>query len=116
MTTNNQTLLSLYKDPLAAGAVPADLPIETGYHAGLLGYLRWTGPNGESATGLAAVESMPHIPPRAHLELSPVASLPHIPPRAHTELSPVASLPHIPPRAHTELSPVASLPHIPPRA
>jgi len=28
------------------------------------------------------VASLPHVPPRAGLELSPVMSLPHVPPRA----------------------------------
>jgi hypothetical protein len=97
--TNNQTLLSLYKNPLAAGSVPTDLPIETAHHDRLFGYLRRTGLNDESAIELAEVESMPHIPPRACVEFSPVVSMPHIPPRACVEFSPVVSMPHIPPRA-----------------
>src|SRR3954468_450493 len=103
--TNNQTLLSLYKNPLAAGGLPTEVSSATAHHGKIMGYLLRTDANDESALAMTAVESMPHVPPRA--ELAPVASLPHAPPRA--ELAPVASLPHVPPRA--ELAPVASLPH-----
>lgn len=110
--TNNQTLLSLYKNPLAAGALPTEVSSTTAHHGKIMGYLFRTDANDESALEMTAVESMPHVPPRAHIELAPVASLPHVPPRA--ELAPVASLPHVPPRAG--FAQVASLPHVPPRA
>jgi hypothetical protein len=116
MMTNNQTLLlSLYENPLAAGAIPAALAAETACHDRLIGYLLGGGVNDESANELATVESLPNLPPRADMEFSPVYSLPHVPPRA-LDFSPVHSLPNLPPRAHVGFSPVHSLPNLPPRA
>jgi hypothetical protein len=115
MMANNHTLFSsLYENPVAAGIVSTDLPVEAACHDRLVGYLLRDAVNDGSAIELSPVASMPHVPPRA--ELSPVASLPHVPPRAGVEFSPVASLPHVPPRAGVEFSPVVSIPVIPPRA
>ncbi|TMQ12313.1 MAG: hypothetical protein E6J91_21040 [Deltaproteobacteria bacterium] len=131
MMANNHTLFSsLYENPLAAGAIAADLPVETACHDRLVGYLLRERLNSGSAVELATVASLPHVPPRACVEfssvvsipvmacveLAAVASLPHVPPRACVELAAVASLPHVPPRACVEFSSVVSIPVIPPRA
>ena len=117
MMTNNQTLLlSLYENPLAAGAVPTDLPAGAARHDRLVGYLLGGGANDESAIELAMVESMPNLPPRADREFSSVDSLPHVPPRAHAGFAPVDSLPNLPPRTHAGFAAVDSLPNLPPRA
>ena len=93
MPNNHALLLSLYEDPRAAGAIPADVQVETTSHDRLFGYLLGGGLSGESALELETVESMPHVPPRA---FASVESMPHVPPRA---FAPVNSLPHVPPRA-----------------
>ncbi len=109
--TNKHTLLSsLYENPIAAGAIPADAQAETACHDRLVGYLLRNGSNDGATIDLATVESMPNLPPRMHIALAPIESLPHVPPRA---FAPVESLPHVPPRA---FAPVESLPHVPPRA
>src|SRR5436190_15190804 len=100
MMANNHTLFSsLYENPLAAGAIAADLPVETACHDRLVGYLLRERLNSGSAVELATVASLPHVPPRACVELAAVASLPHVPPRACVEFSSVVSIPVIPPRA-----------------
>jgi hypothetical protein len=100
MMINKHTLLSsLYKNPLAAGTIPADVQVETARHDRLVGYLIQNGSNDGAAIDLAAVASMPNLPPRAHIALAPVAFMPNLPPRAHVELAPVVSMPNLPPRA-----------------
>src|SRR5215475_8800261 len=106
MPNNHALLMSLYENPLAAGAIPADAQVETACDDRIFGYLLGR-LSDDSALELASVESLPHVPPRA---FASVESLPHVPPRA---FAPVESLPHVPPRA---FAPVESLPHVPPRA
>ncbi|MGH7635855.1 MAG: hypothetical protein ACRENC_19160, partial [Gemmatimonadaceae bacterium] len=92
MPNNHALLMSLYENPLAAGATPADAQAETASHGRIFGYLLG-GLSDESATELAPVESLPHVPPRA--DFASVESLPHVPPRA--DFASVESLPHVPP-------------------
>jgi hypothetical protein len=83
MMINKHTLLSsLYKNPLAAGTIPADVQVETACHDRLVGYLLRNGSNDGAAIDLAPVVSMPNLPPRAHIEFAPVVSMPNLPPRA----------------------------------
>jgi hypothetical protein len=98
--------MSLYENPLAAGAIPADAQVETACDDQIFGYLLGR-LSDEPGLDLAQVESLPHVPPRAFTQ---VESLPHVPPRAFAQ---VESLPHVPPRAFAQ---VESLPHVPPRA
>ena len=70
--------MSLYENPLAAGAIPPDARLETACDDRIFGYLLG-GLSDGSAVELASVESLPHVPPRA---FAPVESLPHVPPRA----------------------------------
>src|ERR1041384_988015 len=99
MTSNHDLLSSLYENPLAAGAASSELQLGAVCHDRLLDYLLRGGLNDGSSVELAAVASLPHVPPRADTEFAAVASLPHVPPRADAEFSPVASAPTLPPRA-----------------
>jgi len=114
MANNHALFSSLYENPLAAGDFPAEAPLAA-HHGRLVEYLLRDDLNDATGTALGAVESLPHVPPRAQLNVAAVESLPSLPPRALLELAPVASLPTIPPRA-LDFAPVASLPTIPPRA
>jgi hypothetical protein len=72
----------LYKNPLAAGTISADVQVENAGHDRLVGYLLRNGSNDGAAIDLARVGSMPNLPPRAHLEFATVVSMPNLPPRA----------------------------------
>jgi hypothetical protein len=96
--TNNHPLLSLYANPLAAGILAADGDGKTAGDDRLVGFLIRRAKD-ESATELAPVASLPHVPPRADTTFAPVASLPSLPPRSYVEFAPVASIPALPPRA-----------------
>src|ERR1041384_4467720 len=90
MPNNHALLMSLYENPLAAGAIPADAQVETACDDRIFGYLLG-GLSHESALELAQVESLPHVPPRA--DFAQVESLPHVPPRA--DFAQVESLSHV---------------------
>src|SRR5262245_2797496 len=105
MPNNHALLLSLYENPLAAGAIPTDAQVETTSHDRLFGYLLGSELSDESALELETVDSLPHVPPRG---FASVESMPHVPPRAFAS---VESMPHVPPRA---FAPVESMPHVPP--
>jgi hypothetical protein len=92
MANHHALFSSLYENPLAAGTLLAEAPLDAACHGRLVDYLRRDGLNDASDIALAAVASLPTIPPRA-LDLAPVASLPTIPPRV------VSSIPSLPPRA-----------------
>jgi hypothetical protein len=79
--TNNHPLLSLYENPLAAGAVAGDGPITAAGGDRLVGYLIRS-VKGESTAELAPVASLPSLPPRSRVEFAAVASIPALPPRA----------------------------------
>jgi hypothetical protein len=95
---NNHPLLSLYENPLAAGIITTDGQGKTSGDDRLVGYLIRSAKN-ESATELAPVASLQHVPPRADAAFAPVASLPNLPPRNYLEFAAVASIPSLPPRA-----------------
>src|SRR4051794_1221891 len=115
MPNNHALLLSLYENPLAAGAIPTGVQAKTASHDRIVGYLLGDARSDESALEPETVDSLPHVPPRAGVAFCPVDSLPHVPPRAGVAFSPVDSLPHVPPRAGIAFCPVESLPHVPPR-
>jgi hypothetical protein len=123
MTNNHTLFLSLYENPLAPGAIPTSLQVDTAEAVAetvrddrLVGYLRRGRLDGEPAIELATVASMPNLPPRACAEISTVESMPNLPPRACTEFSAVVSMPNLPPRACAAFPTVESMPTLPPRA
>jgi hypothetical protein len=81
MTNNHHPLLSLYENPLAAGAVAGEGQVAAAGDDRLVSYLI-RGAKAESTAELAPVASLPSLPPRSCVEFAAVASIPALPPRA----------------------------------